>query len=238
MHKVLIPDWVKDHVTARRGRLHVFDDMDPARTALLVIDMQRGFLDKEVAHSYVPAAVEIVPTINALAQTVRDTGGRVVFVRMVASADAARDWSVYYDELIQPEQRAKRFAGMKMDGPGFELWPGLDVGAADLIVDKTRFSAFIQGSSDLEEVLRREEMDTVLVTGTVTGTCCESTARDAMMLNFRTVMIADANAARSDEAHNAALQNFYLSFGDVMTAADAEKYLKANAGVDSARATV
>lgn len=237
MHKVTIPDWVKDHVKARRGRLHVFDDMDPARTALLVVDMQRGFLDKEVAHSYVPTAVEIVPTINRLAATVRATGGRVVFIRMVATDEAAAEWSVYYDALTLPRQREKRFAGMRMDGPGFELWPGLDVGAADLIVDKTRFSAFIQGSSDLEAVLREEGVDTLLVTGTVTGTCCESTARDAMMLNFRTAMISDGNAARSDEAHNASLQGFYLSFGDVMTAAEAEAYLNANAGRQGARET-
>ncbi len=231
MHKVSIPDWVKSHVTARRGRLHVFSDMDPARTALLVVDMQRGFMDPDVAHSLVPAAVEIVPAINRLAAAVRTAGGRVVFIRMVASEAARREWSVYYDDLTLPERREKRFAGMVASGPGFELWPGLEVGAADLIVDKTRYSAFIQGSSDLEAILRAEDIDTVLVTGTVTNTCCESTARDAMMRNFRTVMISDANAARSDEAHNAALQNFYLSFGDVMTVAEVEGYLAANASV-------
>ncbi len=225
MHKTVIPDWVKEHVKARRGALHAFADMEPTRTALLVVDMQCGFLDEAVAHSFVPAALEIVPAINSLAATLRDAGGRVVFIRMVASLDARRDWSVYYDDLTLPDRRAQRFEGMKADGPGFELWPGLDVGAADLIVDKTRFSAFIQGSSDLEAVLRRKGIDTVLVTGTVTNTCCESTARDAMMRNFRTIMIADANAARSDEAHNAALQNFYLSFGDVMKVAEAESYI-------------
>lgn len=230
MHKTVIPDWVKDHVRTRRGAEHVFAPMDPTRTALLVVDMQRGFLDEAVAHSFVPQALEIVPVINRLAGVLRDAGGRVVFIRMVASARARREWSVYYDDLTLPDRREARFKGMKAGGPGHELWSGLDVGAADLIVDKTRFSAFIQGSSDLEAVLRAERIDTVLVTGTVTNTCCESTARDAMMRNFRTVMISDANAARSDEAHNAALQNFYLSFGDVMTAAEAEGYLAAGAG--------
>jgi ureidoacrylate peracid hydrolase len=99
----------------------------------------------------------------------------------------------------------------------------------DRVVDKTRFSAFIEGSSTLESVLRRDGVETLLVTGTVTNTCCESTARDAMMLNFRVVMISDGNAARTDAAHNAALQNFYLSFGDVMTAGEAESCLRANA---------
>jgi ureidoacrylate peracid hydrolase len=57
----------------------------------------------------------------------------------------------------------------------------------------------------------------VLVAGTVTGVCCESTARDAMMLNFRTVMVTDANAAMTDEDHNASLCAFYLSFGDILS---------------------
>lgn len=230
MHNTVIPEWVRQHVKERRGAVHAFADMDATRTALLVVDMQRGFLDEAVAHSYVPEALEIVPAINRLAATLRQTGGRVVFIRMVATPEARREWSVYYDDLTLPARRDARFAGMKAGGPGHALWPGLDVGAADLIVDKTRFSAFIQGSSDLEAILRAEGIDTVLVTGTVTNTCCESTARDAMMRNFRTVMISDANAARSDEAHNAALQNFYLSFGDVMTVAEAESCLVAGTG--------
>ena len=60
-------------------------------------------------------------------------------------------------------------------------------------------------------------LDTVLVTGTVTNVCCESTARDAMMLNFKTVMVTDANAAATDADHNASLIAFYLTFGDIMS---------------------
>ena len=81
---------------------------------------------------------------------------------------------------------------------------------------KRRFSAFIAGSSDLEARLRAGGYDTVIVTGTVTNICCESTARDAMMLNFRTLMVSDANAANSDAEHNATLVNVYQHFGDVM----------------------
>jgi ureidoacrylate peracid hydrolase len=65
-------------------------------------------------------------------------------------------------------------------------------------------------------VLRGRGLDTVVVTGTVTSVCCESTARDAMMINFRTIMVTDANASHTDEEHNASLIAFYLSFGDIM----------------------
>ena len=84
-------------------------------------------------------------------------------------------------------------------------------------LQKTRYSAFIQDSSDLPERLVAQGYDTVIIVGTVTNVCCESSARDAMMLNFRTIMVSDANAANSDEEHNASLIAFYLTFGDVMS---------------------
>ena len=105
-----------------------------------------------------------------------------------------------------------------MDSKGYEIFAGLKVETADdLIVEKNRYSAFIQGSSDLAAVLRARGLDTLLITGTVTNVCCELTARDAMMLNFKTVMVTDGNAANTDEDHNAALSNFYLTFGDIMS---------------------
>src|SRR5207244_12499078 len=116
-----------------------------------------------------------------------------------------------------PQQGQKRIAALTADSKGHELWPALDVQAGDLTVEKNRFSAFIQGSSDLAEVLRGRGLDTLLITGTVTNVCCESTARDAMMLNFKTVMVSDGNAAVTDADHNASLCAFYLTFGDVMS---------------------
>jgi ureidoacrylate peracid hydrolase len=99
---------------------------------------------------------------------------------------------------------------------GHEIWADLEVGPEDEIVHKKRFSAFIQGSSDLQERLRTQGFDTLIITGTMTNVCCDSTARDAMMLNFRTIMVTDGNAASTDSEHNAALIAFYLTFGDIM----------------------
>jgi ureidoacrylate peracid hydrolase len=96
-------------------------------------------------------------------------------------------------------------------------------------VEKNRYSAFIQGSSDLADVLRARGLDTLLITGTVTNVCCESTARDAMMLNFKTVMVSDGNAAVTGDDHNASLIAFYLIFGDVMSTDFAIECLKRNA---------
>jgi Isochorismatase family len=71
-------------------------------------------------------------------------------------------------------------------------------------------------------------------TGTVTNVCCESTARDAMMLNFRTIMVSDGNAAANAEEHNASLIAFYLTFGDVMDTDFVIQRLERGAAVDQA----
>jgi len=86
----------------------------------------------------------------------------------------------------------------------------------------------------LEAELRSRGIDTVLVTGVSTCTCCESTARDAMMLNFRTMMISDANAAPDDELHNATLNQFYLQFGDVQSTNEVIALLEKNISVAAA----
>jgi ureidoacrylate peracid hydrolase len=215
MHKVTIPQSVIDDVVRCRGREHVFDTLDPAKTALVVVDMQNGFMLKGIAHALCEEAIEIVPNINRLAEAVRRTGGLVVWIQTAATPDVMQSWSVNV-EMNGPDRTAHRFESLGPGTKGYELWDGLDVKLNDLKIQKTRFSAFIHGSSNLEAVLRAREIDTVIITGTVTNVCCESTARDAMMRNFKTIMVTDANAATSDELHNASLAAFYLKFGDIM----------------------
>ena len=107
---------------------------------------------------------------------------------------------------------------MEIGADGYEFWHLNDIRPEDARIDKKRYSAFIQGSSDLERHLRDRGIDTLLITGTATNVCCESTARDAMMLNFKVVMVADGLATDTDERHNASLSAFYGQFGDVQTA--------------------
>jgi ureidoacrylate peracid hydrolase len=219
MHKLDIPQSVIDGVIARRGVAHPFADLDPAKTALVVIDMQNGFMMPGVAHALCEMAPRIVPTINRLADALRQAGGKVFWIENTHDETCFTSWSVLYDYL-KPENGRKRVEAMTPGSVGHALWSELDVRPEDQRVRKFRYSAFIQGSSDLPEILRVQGYNTVLIAGTVTNTCCESSARDAMMLNFKTIMVSDANAAHSDEDHNAALIAFYRIFGDVMSSED------------------
>jgi ureidoacrylate peracid hydrolase len=235
MHKLDMPQWATDIALDRRGKAHVYADLDPRKTALIVVDLQNGFMDEEVAIAYVPTAVEIVPNVNRLAAAVRRTGGKVFWIKMTCDETNVTAWSTYFD-ILTPAKRARALANMAPNARGHELCPTLEAKPEDEIVNKYRFSAFVQGASDLPARLRAQGYDTVLITGTVTNVCCESSARDAMMLNFKTVMVSDGNAARTDAEHNATLASFYSVFGDVMDTDFLISRLEANAATRSAAA--
>ena len=210
-----IPDSIVRRVIEFRGSEHSFADLDPARTALVVVDLQHAFMNEAVGFAPVPAALNIVPAVNRLAATVRETGGGVFWIKMTHDERCFDDWSVAY-ELPTPQFRDKRIAALSEGTLGHELWPELDVQPEDEIVRKYRYSAFMPGTSELPNRLRARGLDTVLITGTVTNVCCDSSARDANMTNFRTIMVSDGNAALTQELHDASLTAFYLTFGDVM----------------------
>jgi nicotinamidase-related amidase len=106
----------------------------------------------------------------------------------------------------------------------------MQVDPADVLLMKNRYSALIPGSSALERVLRSLGIENVLVAGTKTNVCCDSTARDAMMLDFKSVMLSDCCAALSDDEHLGSLETFIQQFGDVMTADEALARLETPAG--------
>jgi ureidoacrylate peracid hydrolase len=123
-----------------------------------------------------------------------------------------------YDPMTD-EARATFAREFGAGGHAHALWPTLDIAPSDLIVDKTRFSAFIPGTSALDALLRARGVDTLIVTGTVTNCCCESTVRDAMQMGYKVLFVQDGNATFDDVTHNATLANLAgLFFAEVVTA--------------------
>ncbi len=232
MHKFQIKQKYIDRVKQRSGRVHTVDSLDGPTTALVVVDMQLYFMG-EGQPSECPVAREIVPNVNRLADAMRRAGGAVIWIQTVSGPESLDFWSVYYQRMTDQAADA-RVEGMSPGGSGYDLWPGLDVRDQDRIVNKTRFSAFLPSPSPLEGVLRDGGIDTLLITGVATCTCCESTARDAMMLNFRTMMISDGCAAPDDELHNASLTQFYAQFGDVQSTDQVVALLERNYAVAAA----
>ncbi len=188
----------------RRGRRFAYAELVPERTALVVIDMVPFFVTAN------PYCRGIVPNIALLANALRTAGGTVAWV--LPTTTEPTPWATgFYGPQV-----AGTFAASGGTGPlAARLWPELPRHDTDLLVEKSAPSAFFPGRCPLPDLLDRRAVDTVLITGTVTNVCCESSARDASTLGLRVVMVADANAARRDQDHNATLHTVYRSFGDV-----------------------
>ncbi len=189
---------------ARRGRRFAYERLDPARTALVVIDMIPFFVTE---NAY---ARGIVENIELLAHALRAAGGAVAWV-----LPGVADRSPVREEFYGPDV-AERYRTSAGDGGVRDrLWPEFTLADDDIVVEKTAPSAFFPGRCELPERLHALGIDTVLIAGTVANVCCESSARDASTLGYRVIMVADANAAMRDQDLNATLHTIYRSFGDV-----------------------
>ncbi len=221
-HNVTIPHYVIERIMAKRGRLEVFDAFEAEKTAFLVIDMQNFYVAE------VETAISIVPNINRIAATCRAKGVPVIWVimRCADQEGAPSQWQLYHEHFFTDAKAKNHLTSLSPGNAGYEIYPDLDVQDEDRIVTKKRFSPFIIGASDLHDILQDLGVSNLIVAGTATNMCSESTARDAMMLDYKVVMVEDANAARYDDDHLAGLTSFYQSFGDVRTTDDVIAMIK------------
>jgi ureidoacrylate peracid hydrolase len=228
MHSINISaEAIARAMQAHGGSRHFLEGIDPARTAHLIVDLQNGFME-EGAPVEVPTAREIVGNVNRLSAAVRAAGGINIFLRFTYDETEPNDWSVMYRSFNVADRRADMKKSFSAGAHYFNLWPALEIAAGDLIVNKTRFSAMIPGTCDLESILKERKIDTLIITGTLTNCCCESTARDAMQMNYNIIFVADGNATLTDAEHNATLSNMTALFADVMTTDEVVGILQKN----------
>ena len=215
----LFPPELVSRIVARRGRLHPTDTLDPRRTALVVVDMQRAFTERG-APSETAAAKAVIPRINRLARAIRAGGGHVAFSQATFSEAADGGWPAFFARIVGPEAARSILAALRPGHALHALDPALETSPGDFVFPKCRYSAFAPGASPLPDRLAGRGVRTVIVAGTLTNVCCESTAREAMQHGYDTIMVADANAARDPLAHQATLETFIQFFGDVLTTAE------------------
>ena len=176
MHEAGILDAVRKRASRIRGGVAAFDHLNPRQTAHIVVDLQNGFMDHgQVAE--VPMARTIVPKVNRISAALRAAGGVVIYTQHTADADAVRTWPVFFEHFLGPEPRARFIETFTPGSSGHALWPELDVDEEDILVTKRRFGAFVPGSSDLHPRLQERGIDTLIISGTMSHVCCESTAR-------------------------------------------------------------
>lgn len=219
MHKYAVPESIRARVIKLQGKPFALDRIDAARAALVVVDMQNYYMAEGYPNP-APVAQAIVPNINRMAAALRAAGGKVVWIQ-TDSREALAKWGNHHKYKLTAERAEARLRLLSDSHDGFKLYASLEAQAGDLYVRKIMFSAMLPNSSDLDRVLRQHGVEIMLVAGTKTNVCCESTARDASMMNYRVAMLSDGNATSTDEEHAATLNGFQISFGDVMTVDEA-----------------
>ena len=225
MYEVEFPKWAIDRNIKNRGREHAVLSIEPAKTALIIIDIQNAWVEPGYSPLHIEAAQDIVPNINILSNAMRKIGGHVVFTQHCWG-----EWPEFFEMFSNPAFHDEVIEKTQIGSYGHALWPGLDVDDEDIKIVKNRPSAFIQGSSDLDAVLKAKGIDTVIIAGTLTNACCESSARDAAALNYRVVFAADATATRSAEEHNSTLVNLGQYVADIRFTEELANFLKNQTG--------
>ena len=216
LHPSGIPEEIVRKVLARRGRLHAFDSIEAERTALVVID-----LDTATAGSN-DDCQQLVPGVNELASAVRSAGGTVAWIMSHMPV-----MPKHFSAILGGELATRYFNDGQRDGAGTRLWHGLDRAENDLLALKSGASAFFPGKCNLKEQLDPLGIDTLLITGAATNICCESSARDAVELEYKVILVSDLLSGHAHGLHEATLATFYRIFGDVRPRAEVLDLLRA-----------
>jgi nicotinamidase-related amidase len=177
--------------------------VDPARTALFVIDIQRDFAAPDGFSAKVGSDMSTMePAIDAIAAIIpaaRKAGLKLVFMRVV-TRDKTDPKALL--RLMERRGRAGGAALCRAGTPGADYYR-VKPESGDIEIEKIRFDSFIE--TTLDEQLRAAGIDTLIVTGVSTDCCVDSTARSAFQRDYDVFVVADACAAGTPHLHNGAL---------------------------------
>lgn len=181
------------------------------KAALIVVDMQNDFV-REGAVMEVPMAREFLPQMKRLVETCRENDIPVLFTSHVLYDHYdVSPLETAYNPVLQKK-------GMRASTDGIQIVPELAPQPHEHVIHKHRYDAFYH--TPLETLLRNVRgphvVDTVIIIGTVTNICCESTARSAFMRDFKVVFVSDANGGLDSGSHQATLEIISKVFGRVM----------------------
>lgn len=180
--------------------------LDPAATAVVVVDVQRLFTDM-VGAPIEPPLNDVLARIGSFVDLSRKAGATIILVRTIIAPDAHSRSTRRWPEGMR--------AGMAPDAPGSTFDPCLNPQPGDIEVVKQRYSAFI--GTRLDEILRERGIVSVVVVGLTTNVCVQSTARDAWQRDYETITLADCCAEIGPGSHDASLAWTARNFGTVCT---------------------
>jgi len=161
-------------------------NIDIHKTAVIVIDMQNVFCEPGQP-IYVEETTGIIPKIQELTGTARQAMIPVIYLRMAVRGDGS-DTGRLKDMIPSVDETLKK------GSHHVEIIKELSPMEGDVIVDKPFFGGFT--GTDLDTILRGRGIDTLIICGTLTNVCCETTARQAVEREYKVIFLSDANATR------------------------------------------
>ena len=161
----------------------------PRRAGLLVIDMQRYFLEKD-SHAFIPSGQAIVTNISQLINSCYQKKIPLIFTQHLNTEDDAGMMSTWWRDLIRPGSHSS------------EIIPAFDT-SKGTIIRKSQYDAFY--GTKLERILRDKGISQVIICGVITHLCCEATARSAFVRGFKVSLTIDGTATYNEQFHRATL---------------------------------
>ncbi len=158
--------------------------IEPSRTALLITDMQNVFVEGSPVSA--PEGPQVLDRLNHLAEICHEVGIQVIYTAHVVRPDHTNVGIL--GEIVPPVQ-----AGLIDDGSvSGSLHSGVQMREGDILLKKPRYGAF--HGTDLELILRDKGIDTLIIGGIATNVCCETTAREATVRDFKVIFLSDGTA--------------------------------------------
>lgn len=195
--------------------------VDPKKTAVLVVDMVDEFVKPKWTPYWVPQATAMVPRLKSFIEFARSEKIPVVFLGY--KPRNGRVEQVFYNKgisFVRPEDNRHFAAYYKVESFYEELRPQ----SGDFVIIKPGYSGFY--GTALETLLHNLKIETVIVTGTMTQYCCESTAREAYWRGFNVIFPSNLNTTDDQELHNATLKTLRRGFAMICSDEELKQVLK------------
>ena len=216
MELYVTPDSLKEKTQYWLRKIESFNQhrmqLNKAKSALLVIDMQKFFLDP-TSPSFTCGGLAILPTLKQLIQAFREANRPVIYT-----------CHVHHPDNIDAGIMEWWWEGMCIEGSEqSKIHDDITPLPNEKVIFKHRYSAFY--NTDLETVLRCLKVEYLVISGIMTNLCCESTARDAYYRDYRVFFLADGTGSINEEMHLASLLNLAFGFANVTTANEILQWL-------------